>query len=233
MSKNNNKESDVLGTELVAGHLEQALSAFKEHNKQARKGNRLAKRQYLQSVLNYEQAERQYLIEKSRMQPTFRLLVTEFLMCKPDFMNDPEQAGEAKYLSDLDVAVDARVLRIKVHVKGDAEYMRPSIVIQKSGKESVDEHAYAMTELLYFVPVDSIELSASVTSSSAYLIYRDKTTLPVIHKYGLIQQHDSALRRWDAIHLDTVYVSAHKDLSKLNSSEGCATFFRDREERVK
>jgi len=227
MSKNNSN-NDLLNAESVSDNLKQILSALKKHNKYARKRNWLAKHQHQQSILNYEQAERQYLIEKSSMQPTFRLTVTEFLMCEPNFMNDPEQAGEAQYLSDLGVSVDERVLRIKVHVKGDAEYMRPSIVIEKSDK-GLDERAHSMTELIYFVPVASINISNDLKSSSAYLVYRDKTTLPVIHKYRLMQQQDSALRRWDAVHLDTVYASSHKDLPMLNSSKGCAALFNERE----
>lgn len=227
--KNNGEKDDAPIPEMSGVYFDELLLVAKQSNKHARKRNRLAKRQHEQLVLNYEQAERQYLIEKSRMQPKFRLSVTEFLMCEPDFMNDPEQASEAKYLADFGVGVDARVLRIKVDVKGDMEYMRPSIIIEKSKNNDADERAYAMTELIYFVPVASIELSGSDNSSTAYLVYRDKTTLPVVHKYRLTQQLDSALRRWEAVHLDTVYATSHKNLSTLNSSMGCAELFAGRE----
>jgi len=104
---------------LLSSNAEQALSILKESNRLARKRNRLAKRQYRQSVLDFEQAERQHL------QPSFRIKVTEFLTCAPDAMADPEQAVEAKYLSEHGIAVDELVLRLKIDVKGDAEYMRP------------------------------------------------------------------------------------------------------------
>lgn len=208
---------------------EEAIQLFKESNKQARKRNRLAKRQYKQSVLNYEQVERQYLIEKSRLQPTFKLSVTEFLTCEPDFVNDPEQAGEAKYLADSGIGVDERVLRIKLQVKNDAEYMQPSIVIQKTESNVSDERTLAMSDLLYFVPVDSVLVSSDKSGMELFLVYRDKTTLPVIHKYQLVQRYDSALLRWDVSHLDTVYVSSHKKLQSFNSASGCAALFASRE----
>jgi len=225
----NNKEGEVLRTELSADDVKEALSLIKESNKQARKRNRWAKRQHQQSVLNYEQAERQYLIEKSRMQPTFRLSVTEFLQCEPDFMNDPEQASEAKYLSGFGVCIDERVLRVKIHVKGEAEYMRPSLVFHQVG-DLIDERGYSMSELIYFVEVERLDMLEGSNSTLLYLVYRDKTTLPVIHKYRLTQQQDSALRRWDAVHLDTIYVTSHKNSFALTTSKTCASFFSDRED---
>jgi len=216
--------------ELFASHAEKVLLAIKENNKQARKRNRLAKRAYRQSVLNYEQAERQYLLEKSRLQPSFRLTATEFLACKPDFMNDPEQAGEAKYLADLGVKIDERVLRLTFGVKGDAEYMRPSLVIKKLDKAAADDKVYAMSELLYFATFNNIEINQEALCFFAYLVYRDRTTLPVVHKYRLTQEPDSALRRWEVAHLDTAYATSHKASLRLDSAHGCAALFVDRDE---
>lgn len=225
-------ESSALNNDELRHYFDKALSVAEKNNLLAEERNRLVERQYQQSVLNYEQAERQYLIEKSRMQPTFRLVISEFLMCEPDFMNDPEQASQAKYLNGFGVAIDERVLRIKVNVKGDAEYMRPSLVVSKtdSAGHTTDDRAYAMTDLIYFIEVGSLELSKSDSSAFAYLVYRDKTTLPVIHKYRLRQQEDVALRRWDAMHVDTVYATSLKSLSTLNTANGCARLFSDREE---
>ena len=213
----NNKEAVVL-----INSLDDVLASIKESNKHARKRNRLIKRQYKQSILNYEQVERQYLIEKSRLQPEFRLSVTEFLVCEPDFLNDPEQAGEAKYLADLGLEVDQRVLRIKLDVKGDAIYMQPSIVIEKSQNDNskADERVQAMTERLYFTSAESINIDQSTDSIDVYLVYRDRTTLPVVHKYQLIKRAESTLLRWDAMHLDTAYVSSHKKLSRFKSAAG-------------
>jgi len=220
------KSSEELST--LASKIDDALALFKEHNKHARKRNRLAKKQYQQSVLNHEQVERQYLIEKSRLQPSFRLSATEFLMCEPDFVNDPEQASEAKFVSGFGIELDERVLRIKLHVKGDAEYMRPNLVIPRSNEQQGDEHAYAMSELIYFVDVDSVQVSKA-GSLDVYLVYQDKTTLPVIHKYQLVQRNDSTLPRWDASHVDTVYAASHKNVLSYKNSAGCEALFADRE----
>jgi len=204
MSDKNNKQADTL-----ARYIEQAIPVLKESNKQARKRNRLAKQQYKQSVLNYEQVERQYL--------------------EPDFVNDPEQAGEAKFLADLGVGVDERVLRVKLQVKNDAQYMQPSIVIQKAEQNERDERIIAMSDLLYFMPVNSVYIPEEKPCIDVFFVYRDKTTLPVIHKYQFVQRHDSALLRWDVSHLDTVYVSSHKDLQSFDTAAGCAAFFSSRE----
>lgn len=224
MSENNTQLIEQLNS-----NLKEALSIVRESNKHARKRNRLAKLEYQQSVLNYEQAERQYLLEKSSLQPSFRLSVTEFLTCEPDFVNDPEQASEAKYLSDLGIGVDERVLRIRIRVVGEADYLRPSIVMETQAEGEKDQRAYSMTELIYFFPVDSIGM-ADRSGSMVYLVYRDKTTLPVIHKFRLTQQQDSALSRWDAVHLDTAYAMSHKSQSAFNYSAGCAVLFADRDD---
>lgn len=234
MDKKSNKNSDYSA---LASEIKTLAAGIKKSNKIAAKHYRLAKHQYQQSALNYELAERQYLIEKSALQPRFRLSVSEFLTCEPDFVNDPEQASEAKFLSEFGVANDQRALRIKVHVKGDAPYMRPQIVIKKlpdRGSERLDNQAlgndriYKMTESTYFIDVASMDLTATANSTVAYFVYRDRTTLPVLHKYRLRQRQDSALLRWDAIHLDTLYANSNQDLQGLHTAEGCAALFEGR-----
>lgn len=233
MSEKDDKQASDL-TASFAEDTKALAAALKKHNKLAVRRNRLAKRQHQQAILNYEQGERRYLLEKSHLQPTFRLAVTEFLSCAPDFMNDPEQASEAKFLAELGVGVDQSVIRMRVHVKGDAEYMRPSIVIPSARISSAesnlkDERAHSMTDLIYFATVDSIDIEEEDQSTLLYLVYRDKTTLPVVLKYKLARQLESALRRWDATHLDTVFVTSHRALSRLHSAAGCAALFADRE----
>ncbi|MFT6099386.1 MAG: hypothetical protein ACJAYF_001931 [Arenicella sp.] len=223
MSKDN-KNNQLLGPQLHVSDIAQATALIKESNKHARKRNKLAKRQHRQSVLDYEQAQRQYLIEKSRLQPKFRLSVTEFLTCEPDFVNDPEQASEAKYLAGQGVGIEQRVLRLKLDTKGDADYMRPSIVISQANR-AADQRAYSMTDLIYFVEVATIDTTDEHGGITVFLVYRDKTTLPVIHKFRLTPNHDLALPRWDTVQLDTAYVGSHKDFPSLNSSTACAQFF--------
>lgn len=227
MSKDN-KNNQLLGTQLLAGDITQAMALIKESNLHARKRNKLAKRQYRQSVLDYEQAERQYLIEKSSLQPKFKLSVTEFLTCEPDFVNDPEQASEAKYLSEQGVDLEQRVLRLKLDIKGDADYMRPSIVISNANK-TADQRAHSMTDLIYFAEVANIVAADGDGCITVFLVYRDKTTLPVIHKFRLTPNHDLALPRWDTMQLDTAFVGSHKDSPSLNSSTACAQFFAKRD----
>ena len=221
-----NDEQEKAVTALTSS-INGALEQLKKHNKQAKKRNRLAEKQYQQSVLNYQQVERQYLIEKSHLQPSFRLSVSEFLTCEPDFVNDPEQAEEAKFVFGFGVGLDERVLRIKLHVKGEAQYMCPSIVIPTlNGGQN--EQAYAMTEYLYFVPVERMSINKKMNTVDVYLVYRDKTTLPVIHQFQLIQRNDSALPRWDSVLVDTVYATSHKQVSRFENAQGCATLFLDR-----
>lgn len=227
MSKDD-KNNPLLGTQLLVDGIAQAMKLIKASNKQARKRNKLAKRQYRQSVLDYEQAERQYLIEKSSLQPKFKLSVTEFLTCEPDFVNDPEQASEAKYLSEQGVSLEQRVLRLKLDTKGDADYMRPSIVIGNANK-TADQRAHSMTDLIYFAEVAHIVAADGDGCITVFLVYRDKTTLPVIHKFRLTQNHDLALPRWDTVQLDTAFVGSHKDSPSLNSSIACAQFFATRD----
>ena len=223
VDESNDKVSELVST------LEETLTVFEQSNKYARKRNKIAKQQLRQSELNYEQVERQYLIEKSHLQPIFKLSVTEFLTCEADFLNDPEQATEAKFLSGVGIGVDERVLRIVLDVKGDAVYMQPSVVVGKT-KPVDDEQAFSMTSKLYFVAIDQVSIDQSVSELTLYLVYRDKTTLPVIHKYKLVKRADSTLLRWDAMHLDTVYVSSHKKISRLKNAVGCAEYFFNREQ---
>ncbi len=220
---------DSLFTELSKDDLKKIAKALKKANKLARKRNRLARQQYQQSVLDYELAERQYLIDKSALQPRFRISITEFLSSEPDFINDPEQASEAKFLSECGVAYDSRALRIKVHVKGDAPYMRPRVVIKQRSQEQIkDERVFSMTELIHFIDVDSLDVPKGEKSTTAFLVYRDRTSLPVLHKYRLTQRQDAALLRWDAEHLDTLYANTQHDLRELNTSTGCEALFRGR-----
>lgn len=227
MSKKN-KGSNTSVTDLLESHLSQMLVATKKSNKHAAKRNRLAKHAHQQSVLNYEQAERQYLIEKSRLQPSFKLAATELLACEPDFLNDPEQAAEAKYIADLGVNVDERVLRIKIQVKGEAEYLQPNLIIQRKESELSDERVGSLSKLLYFIPMSEVFVHEGTHSIDVYFVYFDMTTLPVIHKYQLTQQKNSALQRWDSAHLDTVYITNDKAFSELKKSSGCATLFINR-----
>lgn len=229
MSKDNDEE-DSPKKGLLTRFYQEALSILRQSNKHARKRNRLAKLQYQQSLLNYEQVERQYLIEKSKLQPTFRLTVTEFLKSEPETLNDPVLAAEAKYLSEFGVRVDDRVLRFRVSVTGDAEYRRPSLVIAKSKKKTADERSYSLSNILYFAPVKNINIDSKSQSFEAYFVYRDSTTLPVIHKFRIKQQQGSTLSRWDVTHLDTVYVSSNKNRSSLDSSYGCEQLFAEREQ---
>ncbi len=225
MSEKKSIETNAQLIELLNNSVTRAINIAKQSNKQARKRNRIAKRQLRQSILNYEQLERQYLIEKSALQPTFKLFVTEFLMFEPDFLNDPEVASEAVYLANLGVEIEQRVLRFRLRVKGDAEYRRPSLVIQRLGQVGDDETTYSMNELLYFIPLADIGTDDNVDSFLAYFVYRDKTTLPVVHKYQIAQRQDSTLRRWEVTHLDTAYAGSHKNISALKTSTGCEALF--------
>jgi hypothetical protein len=224
ISKSDNKGSDLSELERLTQGIYKLLRVVGKSNQHARKRNRLAKRQQQQSSLAYEQAERQYLIDKSGLQPSFRLSVTEFLTREPDFVNDPEQASEAKHLCQQGVGIEQRVLRLKLDVKGDANYMRPSMVVGKKGKPA-DERADSMTDLIYFVEIAGVDVSNVDGCITMFLVYRDQTTLPVIHKYRLTPNHILALPRWDTVHLDTVYVSSNKNSLSLNSSRTCAEFF--------
>ena len=112
--------------------IQQAIELFSDRNRQAKRQNRLTKKQLARSKLDHQQAERLYLLEKSKLQPSFKLTVSEFLLNKPDFINDPEQAMEADFLVKGGFAVDQRILRFKLSNKGNDNFMRPCLVAQRS-----------------------------------------------------------------------------------------------------
>lgn len=210
--------------------MQSMVDALERSNKLSKRRNKLAKKQYQQSLADFEQAERLYLIEKSKVQPVFRLDVTEFLLCEPDFMNDPEQAGEAKFLKQRGVSLDSRILRIQLHVRGEKSYMRPSLVTSLvNADKSSDERLMSISETLYFLPVDSLRFTEELGTSSLFLVYRDKTTLPVIHRYRLTQQPDSDLRRWNVEHLDSVFAKSDERFSNFRVSSLCEGLFTVRE----
>ncbi len=226
MNKRNTQESQPSSEDPLDKDRKSIAKELKKANKHARKRNKLMTKQYQQSLLDHELAERRYLIEKSALQPKFTLVVTEFLTCEPDFVNDPEQASEAKFLADHGVGAEQQALRFRVEAKGGADYMRPNIVIKQLG-EQADERAYCMSERTFFIDVASLDLSESATSTVAYFVYRDRTTLPVVHKYRLNQRTGSALLRWDATHVDTVYVKSDQMSAPINTSDECAELFKN------
>ena len=232
MTDKNEKESFV--SDLLSDDPQQLLSVIEQSNKLARQRNRLAKRQHQQSMLDFEQAQRQYLIEKAHLQPSFRMTVTEFLTCEPSSMSDPEQAGEAKYLSDRGIGIDTLVLRFRLDVKGDSEYMRPYLVLHRPSDTGSDQRACSMSELLYFTTLESVGdglvKAQEKHSFYVYFVYRDKTTLPVVHKYRVSQLQNSGLRRWEVEHVDTAYAKSHKNLARFYSSQGCDKLFSDRDQ---
>jgi len=192
-------------------------SALEESNQLTRKKNRIAKRQHKQSKLNYEQVERQYLIEKSALQPLFSVSVSEFLTCEPDFVNDPEQASEVKFLAEQGVGVDERVIRVSMKVKGEAPYMQPSLVVRGFDTcERGTQCAYAMSDLLYFIPAKNIKTQDANQQIDAYWVYKDRTTLAVLHHYQFTKRKGATLLRWDIAHLDTAYVASHRHKSSFN-----------------
>ena len=212
-------------------YIEQALLLAKKNNKLVRKRNRLAKKQQRQSELNYQQSERLYLLEKSKMQPRFRLTVGEFLLNKPDFVNDPEQAGEAKFLVDNGLNIDQRVVRIKLEVKQEAPFMRPSMVVAtNTGNDNHDEQILSMTSRIFFVALDSIEFDSAASDATEhcfnlYLLYYDQTTLPVALKFKVTQQHDSRLLRWEVEHIDTAFALSRHQQNTLCIAKNCEQLF--------
>ncbi len=189
----------------------------------------MLKKQYAQSLLAYEQTERLYLLEKSKLQPSFTLSVTEFLLCEPDFMNDPEQASEAQFLTGQGIKSEERVVRFRFSVKGGADYLRPSLVLGLKDEQKFDDCAFAMNELLYFAPVDRLKFVKDSDSFVVYFVYRDKTSLPIVLKYRISKREGSSLLRWETDHLDTIYGMTHHRLSLLKKFTGCEALFADRE----
>ena len=138
-------------TQLV-GKIDDLVKHQKKRNKLAKRQNQIAEAQLAQSQYTFEQTERLYLLEKSKLQPKFSLQVTEFLLCEPDYMNDPEQAGEAKFLTDHDIAVDERVVRFQINVIEKGQHLRPRLVVTRTGVNKEDDLAMALTGKLYFLP---------------------------------------------------------------------------------
>jgi len=212
-------------------YIEQALLLAKKNNKHARKRNRLAKKQQRQSELNYQQSERLYLLEKSKMQPRFRVTASEFLLSEPDFVNDPEQAGEAKFLVDNGYSVEQRVVRIKLEVKQEAPFMRPSMVVAtKARNDNDDERILSMTSRIFFIALDSIELESAASEAAEhrfnlYLLYYDQTTLPVVLKFKVTQQQESRLLRWEVEHIDTAFALSRDQKSALCVAKTCEQLF--------
>lgn len=211
-------------------YIEQALLLAKKSNKQSKERNRLARKQQRQAELNYQQSERLYLLEKSKMQPIFKLTAGEFLLNEPDFVNDPEQASEAKFLVDNGFSIEQRVVRVKLEVKYEAPFMRPSMVVAKAGNGSADERLLSIAPRVFFAALDSIELGSATRQSTEhrfdlYLIYHDQTTLPVALKYKVTQQHDSRLLRWQVEHIDTAFALSRDEQSALTIAHSCEQLF--------
>jgi len=239
-------------TQLDNEQIHHVLSLINKNIKQAKRRNRLLKEQNLQSQLDYQQSARLYLIEKSRMQPLFKLTVNEFLLNKVDYVNDPEHAAEAKFLIDFGYAIDQRLLRIKLTVKGDGTVLHPSLVAKTFENKAADQSSVlngnliesveqaeplnecllSMTSRTFFVAVDSLDITLSKDKSldhsfDLYLVYRDQTTLPVVLKYIIKQQSDSRLLRWENEHVDTMFVESRKTLKLLKNSFFCEQLFAD------
>lgn len=182
--------------------------------------NELEKQKYIQTVLDYEQRERQFLIEKSKLQPRFRLKASELLLCEPDFVNDPEQASEASFLVKQGVQIDERVLKLRIESKDSAQYTHPCVLycfdVQAGGQ------AYALSSNTYFINLHGAEQSFSM---NIYFVYKDSTTLPVIHKYHLMKGFEGALQRWSVEHVDTVFTSTAAKGALINTVESAEAFF--------
>jgi len=214
--------------QLSNDYIEQALELAKKSNKQAKKRHRLAKQQQRQAELNYQQSERLYLLEKSKMQPKFRVTAGEFLLTEPAFVNDPEQASEAKFLVDNGFNLEQRVVRIKLEVKQEAPFMRPSMLA--AAIDESDDELLSMTSRVFFVALDSIEFGSAASQTSEqnfdlYLVYRDQTTLPVVLKFKVTQQHDVRLLRWGVEHVDTAFAVSRHTQSPLTSARVCEGLF--------
>ena len=212
----------------IALQIDGLIKAQEKHVKHLKKQNRLARSQIEQDSLRFEQAERLYLLEKSKLQPSFKLTVTEFLLCEADFMNDPEQAGEAKFLKDLGIEIDERVLRFQVNLEEKGQYLRPRLVIDRDDIKNDYDLAFSMHDRLYFLPFSRLSDNSNQSTFDAYWVYQDQTTLPVIHKYSITQQKESSLMRWNAFHEDTVFGLTKQKSKSFNSSEACKLLFDNR-----
>lgn len=225
MSKTDHTDTSQDSAYLIAKSLKELLVTQKEANKISKQQKRIDKKQYQQSLLDFEQSERQYLIEKSNLQPIFRVSATEVLVCEPDFVNDPEQASEASFLLAKKVKVEQRVLRLRVETKGHAEYMHPSMVYSIGSEQKSDGLAYAFSEHTYFVPIQELNSRNSVSSIVIYFVYKDRTTLPVIHKYLLTKDMSSALQRWSVTQVNTVYANTAAMQSVFETANACEVLF--------
>ena len=212
----------------LTNEMSKLVAEQKKQSKHSKKQIRLAKEQIQQSQLKIEQTERLYLLEKSKLQPKFKLSVTEFLLCKPDFMADPEQASEAKFLTDLGVEIDERVLRFEISVVEKGQYLRPRLIITREQSEDGKDLAYSMAERLYFLPFNMLSNKSDYDAFDTYWVYHDQTTLPVIQKYHVSQQKGSKLTRWNATHEDTVFALTKHSSESFNSSQACQQIFSHR-----
>lgn len=241
------------GVQDIALQIDKLAKAQRKHTMHLKLQNRLARAQIDQDNLRFEQTERLYLLEKSKLQPSFKLNVTEFLLCEADFMNDPEQAGEAKFLKDSGINIDERVIRFQVNLEEKGQYLRPRLIIDRDNIESENtvrestvnegsnkhyaednnsssEHdlAISMHDRLYFLPFNQLSKNSQHSAFDVYWVYQDQTSLPVIHKYLITQQKDSSLMRWNAVHVDTVFGLTKQMSESFNSAEGCKLLFSNR-----
>lgn len=212
----------------LAIKIKKLISAQKKRNKLAKRHNKLAEAQLEHQKNAFEQTERLYLIEKSKLQPRFKLNVSEFLLCEPNYMNDPEQAGEAKFLTDLGFKVDERILRFHVNVIEKEPYLRPRLLVGQKENERDNDFAFSLTDKLYFLPFDLLSTKADETAFDVYFVYQDQTTLPIVQRHRISQQQGSSLMRWNSAHEDTVFTLSKQTLSNLDSAEGCALLFKNR-----
>ena len=226
-NKSDKKQSDL------ASEMSKLVAEQRKQSKHFQEQNRLAQEQIEQSQLKIEQTERLYLLEKSKLQPKFKLSVTEFLLCEPDFMADPEQASEAKFLTDLGASINARVLRFQISVLEKGQYLRPRLVISRDEKANDkglngEDLAFSMSERLYFLPFDLLSNKNDLNAFSMFWIYHDQTTLPVIQKYIVNRQQNSKLKRWNVAHEDTVFALAKHSSESLSVAADCNKLFENR-----
>ena len=212
----------------LTAKIEELIAAQKRRNKLAKKQNKLAAAELKHKQYTFEQTERLYLIEKSRLQPKFKLNVTEFLLCEPDYMNDPEQAGEAKFLTDLGFDIDERILRFQISLVEKENYLRPRLIVGQTNNKTDDDYAFSLTDKLYFLPFDLLSMTPRKTAFDCFFVYQDQTTLPVVQRYRASQRPGSSLMRWNASHEDTVFSFSKDSLASLSSAVGCASLFADR-----
>ena len=212
----------------LTAKIEELIAAQKRRNKLAKKQNKLAAAELKHKQYTFEQTERLYLIEKSRLQPKFKLNVTEFLLCEPDYMNDPEQAGEAKFLTDLGFDIDERILRFQISLVEKENYLRPRLIVGQTNNKTDDDYAFSLTDKLYFLPFDLLTMTTRKTTFDCFFVYQDQTTLPVVQRYRVSQRPGSSLMRWNASHEDTVFTISKDSLASLSSAVGCASLFADR-----